>query len=240
MSRSISWPHEHGALMTLVGGCVLALLVAPSPPAALAVALVLAAGFFAREPLVRRARWDGLLLAGCALVAALALAWLSPGAPAIALVTATGALVMIAGFVWARRRRWHRAPLFEGLGMAALGASAGLGALAGGTRPVHAALLGLVLAVHALVTVPLVRSEVRRRERANAGRAGLLAVLALLAAMAVLALAGTPLLSLAFAPRLLQLGWRRAVGVQSSLPAELAVRETVLLAATIALAVLFG
>src|SRR5262249_38245120 len=135
--RSLSLPHEHGAYLTLVGGGVAAALQAPRRLAAVGFGGVPAAAFFAREPLVKRARWDDAFLVLLAVAAAVGAAmaewpWGS--------VAAAGAAAIVGGFLAARRARQHRAPWFEWVRMAALGGAAGLEAAAGGgARPRAAA-----------------------------------------------------------------------------------------------------
>lgn len=152
--KGLSLPHEHGALLVLAGATVGAIAVAPRPGAALGVALFVAAGFFAREPLVKRARFDGALLAVCA-------------------------AALIGGAVLAGPR-W-----------AALGA----------------------------------------------GAAELAAWVALAVAAAALAVTGAPLVALAFVPRALHLAWRAVRGVRPVHPSVVGMRETAILAATAATAV---
>jgi hypothetical protein len=233
-SRPLSLPHEHGAWVMLVGGTAAAALVATRPLAALGVGLALLGGFVAREPLVKRARWDGALLAAAALVTAggVALAWGWAGWAALG-----AAALEVVGFLIARRAKQHRAPLFELLGMGALGAGAGLAALAGGAPLRSAALLGGVLAVYGVVTVPVVRTQIRPRERAGAHRAELAALAALAVAAGALAAAGAPWCAAAFAPRALHLVGRAVRGVRPLRPSLVGMRETFMLAATLGIAV---
>jgi hypothetical protein len=137
----------------------------------------------------------------------------------------------------ARRSRRHRSREFELAGMAALGASAGLVALAGGAPPRIAAALGLIVGGHAAAAVPLVRSELRPRERAQSRRdAGLALGLVAVAALP-LPLLAPPRACLAFAPRLLQIGWRTLDRRSAPLaPLWVGLRETAALATAIAFA----
>ncbi|HKA88625.1 MAG TPA: hypothetical protein VKE22_13235 [Haliangiales bacterium] len=231
--RSLSLPHEHGAYLTLVGGGVAAALQAPRPLAAVGFGVVLAAAFFAREPLVKRARWDDAFLVLLAVAAAVGAAmaewpWGS--------VAAAGAAAIVGGFLAARRARQHRAPWFEWVGMAALGGAAGLEAAAGGAAWPRATALGLLLAAHVGVAVPLVRTQLRRRERAQAARADAVAFGVLGASAAAVAVAGFPAIAIAFLPRTAHLTWRRLAGVRPARPAVVGVREVVLLSCAVALA----
>lgn len=202
MSRAISLPHEHGGYLTLLGATLAGTGLAEARGPALAVGVATLVAFFVRAPIeqlarCRGARRDGLLLVG--LLALFALAVLLGGRlfallPAVAVVAASGLAR------WARvgRKSW-----FEAAGMATLGASAGLMAVAGGAPVLTGVGLALVLGAHAGVAVPLVRAEVRPRERPRARRLGALCLLPLGLVAAALAGLGLPLWGLALLPRAL-------------------------------------
>ena len=233
--KSLSLPHEHGGYLTLVGGVAAAALIAPRPLAAVGVGAVLAAAFFAREALVKRARWDGLFLVGlaaCAAGGAALAGWPWGGA------AAAGGAAILAAFFAARRARQHRASWFEWLGMAALGGAAGLEAAAGGAAWPSAAALGVLLGAHACVAVPIVRTQQRKRERTQAPRADAIALAVLGVTAGGLAVAGFPAVALALAPRAAHLGWRRVAGVKPTRPGVAGAREVALMATTLALGLL--
>lgn len=233
--RSLSLPHEHGGYLTLLGGVVAAALLSPRPVAAVGAGMALAAAFFAREALVKHARWDDAFLTVLAIGAAAGVGlagWPWGG------LAAAGAAAILAAFLLARRARQHRAPWFEWVGMAAMGGAAGLEAAAGGTPWPRAAALGLLLAAHAVVSVPVVRTQLRKRERIQAPRADTVALGVLSAAAAALVVAGFPALALALAPRAAQLVWRRYAGVRPARPAVVGARELALLSSVVVLAVI--
>ena len=239
MSRSLSLPHEHGGYLTIAGATAIAIALAPARGPALAVNAAVAAAFFARAPVEkltrgRGARLDGIAvatLAAVVLVAALALGGIWAAA---ALVVAS---TIVCGSAFARNERWHRATWFETLGMGALGASAGLVALAGGVELRLSAAVALVIGVHTALAVPLVRSEVRPRERAHSRQAAWIALGALALCAIVLALAGSGRLVIALAPRTLHALARMRSPATPSHPNVVGVRESAMLALTIAIVV---
>lgn len=241
--KALSLPHEHGGYLTLAASVVAGVLAAPRHLPGLAVGLALAAAFFARGPLERdaerRARFDGALLGALAVVVTLG-AWIASWTSATAALLAAGLpLMVVASSLYARRRRLHRHPLFELGGMGFLGGCAGLLALVGGAPPAIAATVAVVCGVNAVVAVPLVRTELRRNERAASGRAEIVAVAALLVgALAVVAL-GVGGAALAFAPRLVTLAQRRLAPIALR-PSQVGLRETATLAAAVALLLLRG
>jgi hypothetical protein len=244
MSRSLSLPHEHGGYLTLLGGSVAAALLSPRPTVALAAAAAVIAAFFARGPIEKQlldgtpARWDRYAFAVLALtvVAASTMAALRGGARALPAVAVP--LAIVGAALSARRMRAHRSRPFELVAMAALGASTGCIALAGGTTWRVAAALAILLGVHAAAAVPLVRSELRPRERARAARdAGL--ALGLVAVGAALLAMLSPPAAIAFAPRIAQLAVRSFGRPTVLRPAWVGLRETAILATTVALAVCF-
>jgi len=244
MSRRLSLPAEHGGYLTAAAAGVAAALVAPMPARALAVGTAVLATFLARGVIERLAMgkppaaWDRPWLALLALVALVASASLVRRDAALTGGACVGLLV---ASVVARRTRHHRDASFEALGMGLLGASAGWAAFAAGASARDAATVAVVLATHAALAVPLVRTQLRRRERAAASRAVLIAAAGLvLAAVATLVL-GNPLAALALAPRALQAGVHAARAADAPHPsaATVGVRETVeLVAAVVLLAVL--
>jgi hypothetical protein len=241
VSRRVSLPAEHGGYLTAAGAGLAAALVAPEPARALAVGTAVLAAFLARGVVdrvaVRKplARWDGAWLATLALVALGAGALLPARAAAL---TGAGCVVLLLVSIAARRARRHRAAILEAAGMGALGASAGWAALAAGAAPRAAFCVGLVLATHAALAVPLVRTRLRKRERDSAARAVLLSLGVLAAAALVVSGLGRPEAALALAPRALGAVLRglrppRAAGPPSA--AWIGIRETAALAAAVAL-----
>lgn len=241
--QRVSLPHEHGGWVTATAATLAAVVLAPAPAVALGVGLAVLASFVARGPVDRWAahaalrRWDVAMVAalsvavaaGAALVASRSLFF---GAATLAL--AAGVLVASA---LARAARKQRAVIVETAGLAALGASAGLGLLAAGAPFALAASVALVLAGHAGASVPLVRSELRRRERSGARRAAGSGILLVTVAAALVTLVGQPALALALAPRAAHLVVRAARPPAASRPAWSALRETTLLAASVLLLV---
>ena len=239
MSRALSLPHEHGGYLTIAGAATIGIALAPARGPALAVGAAVAAAFFARAPVEQMARGHGARLDGVAVatLAAVVLgAALALGGAWAAVALAVTSMI-VCGSAFARNERWHRATWFETLGMAALGASAGLVALAGGVELRHAVALALVVAVHTALAVPLVRSEVRPRERAHLHQAAWTALAALTLCAIVLALVGSGRLVLALAPRTLHALVRTRSSASPSHPNVVGVRESAMLALTIAIIV---
>jgi hypothetical protein len=239
MSRAISLPHEHGAYLTLAGATIAGASIAHAHVDAAVFAVVLVAVFFARGSIealaVGRPRpWDGLAVLVFATVAAAALGFLSrldALAAALAAVFAAG----IVGFsLIARIVRRHRTHLFEIAGMATMAASSGAVARVGGASLRDSLLLAIVLAAHATVAVPLVRAELRRRERVHAPEARAGAAIVLVGAATTLWWVGAPYLTLALIPRatLITVG----TYLQPRRPAAVGIHETLALVATLALA----
>jgi hypothetical protein len=230
----ISIPREHGALLILGGAAVSSIAIAPQRGAALGLDVVIAASFLARGALERVAvgaplrAWDRAWCAALGLAAAIG-ATRAPAAIAIGTV-ALGALAL-AGAMWARRARLQRSPYVEQLGLAALGASAALGAGAGGTSLPAAIALGAVLAAHAASAVPIVRAAVRGAVRPP-GVAGAIAAIAI-AAIAC-GMVSRPWAMLALGPRVVQLVALVGPPRANVAPAVIGVRETALLAVVIA------
>lgn len=241
--KSLSVPHEHGGYLTSIGAALAAIAVAPSPAPAAGLGIAVVAAFFARGAVDRvavgkpLARWDRPALAALAAMM-IAGGWLAAIAGWWwAAVTAAVCAAMLAGSVLAQRARRQRHALFEALGMAALGASAGVGALAGGASVDAAAAAGLALGSHAAIAVPLVRTELRRKERALGKQALGVAALALLAAAGGLWALGHPLAAAALAPRTLHVADRALRDPEPLAPSLVGARETVALLVCIALIV---
>ena len=174
MNARFPFPREHGGYLTLGGAALAGVLLATAAAPAVGFALALSGGFFARGPFERSAPWgraDAVLLS-LSSVAVVFGAWLAARAGNVfGIAAGSAALAIVGGAWWARHTREHRAARFEIAAMAILGGAAGPIALAGGL-PVRSSLaLAIVLGVHAAVSVPLVRSELRPRERPFHGRA---------------------------------------------------------------------
>jgi hypothetical protein len=235
VSRALSLPHEHGGYLTIAGAAFAGVALAHARAPALAVSAVVTAAFFARAPveqLVRRrgAPLDGaavVVLTGIVLASALALA------DAWASITLAVAAAIVAGSALARRARSHRATWFEALGMAALGASGGLAARAGGADLRVAFVLALVVGVHTCLAVPLVRSEVRPRERMRARGASIVALGLVVAAALLLVLVGSGRCSIALLPRALHAATRSLLPPAKARPNVVGVRESIMLAVVV-------
>jgi hypothetical protein len=210
-ARRLSLPNEHGGWVTLGGVVLVALALAPEQGPALAVAVALLAAFAARGPLDRLVaglaprRWDRPWLAVLALV--LALASSLTGTWPAALATAGLALAIVAVSMVVRRQRRHRRTWVEALGLAALGAGAGLATLIGGASWASAATIAVVLATNVGLAVPLVRTTLRRNERVHATRGAVISALLLLPAALSLLLLGHPAALVALLPRAVLVAW---------------------------------
>ena len=239
MSRALSLPHEHGGYLTIAGAAACGVALAPARLPALALAAVTAAAFFARAPVEQLARGRGARLDGAfaALIAAVVVAGALALGGAWVAVALGLAVAIVCGSLWARRGRWQRSAWFETLGMAALGASAGLIAVGGGVAIGRAAAVALVLGAHTGLAVPLVRAELRPRERALGRRAAVFALAVLAAAALALALAGAGRFAVALAPRALHALSRAAVAATPARPTVVGLRETAMLAAVVVLVV---
>ncbi|MGZ3405969.1 MAG: YwiC-like family protein, partial [Polyangia bacterium] len=203
MSRALSLPHEHGGYLTIVGAAAAGVTLAHARGPALAVGAVVAAAFFARAPVEQLWRGRGARLDGAAVTALIAVVLggalaLGGAWAAIALAIATA---ILSASALARRTRWQRSAWFETIGMAALGASAGLVAMAGGAGVELGATLAIVVGTHTGLAVPLVRSELRPRERAQARGAGWIALGVLATAALALTLLGSGRFTIALLPR---------------------------------------
>jgi hypothetical protein len=234
----LSLPREHGGSLTVAAAAIVAAALAPAPAAAIGVALAVAAAFFARGPIDRAAarvalrEWDvpwlallGVFLAAGMVLSAVRSAWLAAATLALC-------AVMVVGSALARTARLQRSILLEVLGMSALGGSAGLALVAAGASPSLSATAAIVLAVHAGISVPLVRSELRRRERAAGRRSVGIAALAVLGGAALVVALGHPFGALALGPRAAHLAVR-AAGEPPGSAARSALRESLLLCACV-------
>lgn len=235
----LSWPREHGGYLTVLGATLAAVLGAPAAGPAAGVGLALAAGFFARGAVDRLAigaplrRWDGAALAVAGALALAGLGLVGSQRPAPAAAVGIVIVAMLVASAVARRRRRQRSAAFELAGMAAMGASAGLGAAAGDAPLGAAAALAVIVGTHAAVSVPLVRTALRPQERAATSRALAAAALALVAGAVLVAALGRPRAAWAFAPRAVELAWRAArpgEGHDRPAPVRVGLREAVHLA----------
>ncbi len=212
MSKPLSLPAEHGAYITAAGAGVTAAMIAPQSLVALLVGLAVLAAFLARGVVDRLAvgkplaRWDGPWLVSLGLAASTPALVLGPREAIATLVLALG---LVGASVWARRARRHRDARVEAAGMAVLGASAGWVALVAGASELDSICVGLVLGAHAGLAVPLVRTELRKRELGEAGRAELLTLGVVLGIALATAALGRPLVALALLPRAAQACVRR-------------------------------
>ncbi len=235
--RAISLPHEHGGTVTLAGVAVAAALAARDPFAALGVVVALAAAFFAHAPLERWAvrlplrRRDPAALATLGALAAVGI-WLAGRLdPLFSWAAFTAGAAVLAGAIWARRSRFHRSAGFEAVALGGLGASSALATLAGGAPASTAVVMGLVLGVHAGLSVPLVRGALRKGKRATRAGGPALALI-LVATVATLIPLGAAPAALALTPRAIQVG-RFPSGPAAASVAGLV--ETAALAATVAI-----
>jgi hypothetical protein len=238
-ARRLSLPAEHGGYLTVVAATAGAALLAPAALPAAGAGLAVAAGFLARGPVERLGNPHGLRVWDRQ--ALLVLAAFVAGGAAIAgsWLVGAAALAVPAAALVARRLHAHRATWFELAGMAALGLTAALAAWSG-AAPMDAALvLGIVLGAHSAAAVPLVRTQLRRKERGHARVAGVEALAVAACGALLVALIGHPLAALALAPRGLQAVERLARGSRPPASATaVGVRETVLLAVATVVAVI--
>jgi len=227
--RRLSLPSEHGGYLTVAAATAGAALLAPAALPAAGAGLAVAAGFLARGPVERFGNPHGLRAWDRA--ALLLLATFVAGGAALAgsWMVAAAALAVPAAALLARRLRAHRAAWFELAGMAALGATAALAAWSGSAPLDHAAVLGVVLAAHSAAAVPLVRTQLRRRERAGARTAALQALAVTAAGFMLVAAIGHPAAGLALVPRVLQIADRLARGPRPTPATMVGIRETLLL-----------
>jgi hypothetical protein len=237
MSRTLSLPHEHGAYLTLAGATIAGAAVGHAHADAVAFALVLAATFFARGPaeamaVGRARRGDGIALTALTGVAGAAAGYLSRFDELAAVAAAAFAVAIIGCGLVARLVRQHRTYLFEIAGMAAVAASSGAIARVGGASARESLLLALVLAAHTTVAVPLVRAELRKRERERAGDARAIAAIVMAAAAFALLVADAPYLMAALLPRTVLV----LLAPRARKPSTVGVHETIALAATVAIA----
>jgi hypothetical protein len=224
--KRISLPREHGGYLTIGGATAAGMWLAPAPLAAFGVGLALAASFFARGPIESRCArpLDLVALGGYATLAMVGA--LLAKQPLVLLLA--GALVGVSA--WVRARKSHRESGFELSSMAGLGAAAGPIALAGGASPGTALIASLVVGTHAALSVPLVRTELRPRERDLRSGADALAALGLTTCAATVSALGMPLAALALVPRALHLVARRLGWMSGWRASQVGLRETLELA----------
>ena len=110
--------------------------------------------------------------------------------------------------------------------MAALGASAGLVAFAGGVDLRVATAIAIVIAMHTGLAVPLVRSEVRPRERAHRRPAAWMALATLALSAIAIGLIGGGRFTLALLPRALHALARTTSSPSPSHPNVVGIRES--------------
>lgn len=234
--KRITLPREHGGPLTLLGATAASALLAPSPAAALGVELMLLVAFLARGPLERKATarpWDHAALAVMAVLGVLGLYLASRGRIAGAALAAAGALALPGGALLARRRHWLHGAGFELVAMLGLGASAGLAAWCGDLAEPRALVLGILLGAHAAASVPLVRAQVRRRERPQVLLAGFLVAAG---AVGVFCISGV-LALVVLLPRSLDIALATGRVAGRVDPRSVGLRESALLTAAAVLAV---
>lgn len=234
--KRLSTPQEHGGLVILAGGVLLAALAAPRPlVAALAVVVYLAA-YMARGPIERRVRharprpWDGAALLLYAAAAAAIVATLAASGPWGALAVAgSAALIPIAGAVAVRARR-HRDLAVELAGLGACGGVAGIAIYAAGGAEILALSVLFAGAAYGASTAPLVRSELRRELDTAARRQLAAAAFMILGAGAAATAAVAPVSAVALAPRVVHAAYRIARPGRTASRRLLITREVVMLA----------
>jgi len=239
VSRALSLPHEHGGYLTIAGAATAGVVIAQARGPAVAVGAVVAAAFFARAPVEelvrgRAARFDRVGLAILAAIIAAGAAVLAGPWRAVALIFAAA---IVSGSALVRRARRQRATWFETCGMVVLGASAGLVARAGGAELHASTAIAIVFATHCGLAVPLVRSEVRPRERAHARPTAAVVLVGLSFAAIAIDLVGGSQFLLALLPRTLHALVRAALPSARTRPNVVGVRETAMLAVVILLAI---
>ena len=235
--KRISLPDEHGAWLTLSGAIVGGLWLAADRWTAAGVALSLGGALFVRAPLeTRRPRaWDATARAVCALAILVGALIAGRQQQWLGIAGAALAFTAIAACGLARRMRLHRSVWFEIVSMGALGASSGVIALAGRAAISGSFALGLGLATHAATSVPLVRSDLRPRERSLESRAIFAGAAALSATALCLWLLHMPAASLGLLPRGIDLMARHLTRFRLARAAAVGARETVELAGVVTL-----
>lgn len=238
MAASISLPHEHGAYLTLAGAIAAALVIAPDRLAAGGVGAIAAAGFFGKALVERGAvgaaqrRGDRVWAAALVAIAigGERLAAARDERPALGFMVAVA--LALGGTALLRRARLQRAVTVEQLGLAALGAVAGLAAWIGGAEARAAIVLGAVLAAHGASSVPIVRQAVRAQHPPP----GLGIAIGAIVSAGAIAMAWRPLAAIALAPRVAQTLWLVRAPRGKTAARTVGLRETALLIAAIAAA----
>jgi hypothetical protein len=160
--------------------------------------------------------------------------WLarSRGAALLAAGLLLAGLLVLAACI--RRKRIWRTPLLEALSLGALAAVAAPIALVGDARWRDTLAVALVLVVHASLSVPIVRTELRHREHGRRDTADLIVLLGVAGGVLALVLLGAGALGAALLPRAASIALRRVAPAAS--PLALGLRETALLASAATLA----
>jgi len=205
-NRRLTFPAEHGALVTLAGAALLAALLAPHPEVAIAAAAVVAALYLARGPIERKVKrlrlrtLDPLALIAYAIAAAACLYVVARSrADAAWLLGAIAIAIPIAGAT-TRSAALRRSVLVEVGGMIAVGATAGADLYAGGGTVDGALFAGAALASYSAAAIFIVRAHTRPLERRDRIIGAWIGV-AFLAAGAAISAALYPRMALAFVPR---------------------------------------
>jgi membrane associated rhomboid family serine protease len=234
--KRLSTPQEHGGLVILAGGVLLAALAAPRPVLAALAAAVYVAAYLARGPIERRVRrarprpWDrAALLVYAAAAAAIVLALATVGPWGALAVAATATVIPVAGAIAVRARR-HRDLAVELVGLGACGGAAGVAVYAAGGAEILALTVIAAGAVYGAATAPLVRSELRRELELPARRDLAGGAFLILAVGAAITAAFVPLAALALAPRVLHAAYRVARPGRSPSRTVLITREVISLA----------
>ncbi len=205
-TRKLTFPKEHGALVTLTGAAVLAAVTAPRPDLALLASIALFAAYLSRGPIERRVAhlalrpWDAPALLLYMVVVTLCVGVLARAHGWAALAIAVVATAIPAAGALARAVRAQRALLVETVGLTAVGATAGVAAYAGGTPYSTAGAMGIALGAYGAVAILIVRAQIREEKVRNPRANAALALALLFVAAGVSALV-VPLLAAAFAPR---------------------------------------
>jgi|GEM_PF-5168399 len=238
--RTLSLPTEHGALVSLAAGGVLAVIMAPQPPIAFATFALFLLAHLARGPTERRARrfrprrWDLAAMLGYTTAAIATTYVVATVAPVVAVVAAGCALLLLGGGAVAQVMRVHRSLAVELGGMAMCGIASGVAIVGGGGDVGLAAVAAFILAAYAASSVLLVRGQLRKLTPKRSLHHSRLA-LALLIVGAAVAATYHLVLGLAFVPRASHVTVHCFVAARPTSPYKLAAIETAQLALFIAL-----